>query len=108
TLQGIDYGVRLLRLSANGDLDPNWSTATGPLVHYYVGGNGVSDLAVQADGKIVTVGGFANQDDGTFVAPAITRFTTAGALDKSFSGDGKIVWDIPDVRRNIVATGVRP
>ena len=44
----------------------------------------VRSVAIQPDGKIVTAGRSA----GEF---AINRFTSAGALDTSFSGDGKML-----------------
>ena len=45
-------------------------------------------VAVQSDGKLVLVGtaGTSSGQQSTF---ALARYTTAGAVDTSFSGDGK-------------------
>ena len=48
------------------------------------------DATIQADGKIVVVGKAyvgSPQDDNV----ALARFTTAGALDSTFSGDGRVI-----------------
>ncbi len=69
---------RIVRLTANGDLDPTFSG-------YTTGFNqGVYDLLVQPDGKIVAVGAFT-QYNGV-ARPRVTRLTTTGAFDTTFSG----------------------
>ena len=45
-------------------------------------------VEIQSNGKIVVVGSCDNTSDGL-----VARFTTAGALDTTFSGDGKICQD---------------
>ena len=45
-------------------------------------------VEIQSNGKIVVVGSCDNTGDGL-----VARFTTAGALDTTFSGDGKICQD---------------
>ena len=48
-------------------------------------------MAIQADGKIVAAGYSNGSGNNDFV---VVRYTTAGVLDTSFSGDGKVVTDI--------------
>tara|TARA_B100001250_G_scaffold414495_1_gene453246 strand:+ start:3840 stop:8399 length:4560 start_codon:yes stop_codon:yes gene_type:complete len=45
-------------------------------------------VEIQSNGKIIVVGSCDNTSDGL-----VARFTTAGALDTTFSGDGKICQD---------------
>src|SRR4051794_7601058 len=51
--------------------------------------DGAAIVARQADGKLV-VGGFSDDDF------ALARYTTAGALDPTFSGDGKLTLPFGD------------
>jgi hypothetical protein len=44
---------------------------------------------LQSDGKIVVVGGVPGNND--FTVPAVLRFQTSGALDKSFASNGVFV-----------------
>ena len=73
------------RLRADGTPDPTFDLATptfsGPPVP--------RDVAVQADGRIVSV---ANANDGTVL---VERRRVGGALDPSFSGDGRAVVAAP-------------
>lgn len=47
-----------------------------------------SDIVVQADGKIVAIGG-AGDDDDDSTPFAVVRYNADGSLDTGFSGDGK-------------------
>lgn len=48
-------------------------------------------VAIQSDGKIV-VGGYKNNGASTGEDFVVARYTTAGSLDKTFSGDGWIAF----------------
>lgn len=76
-----------LRFNANGSLDLTFN-GTGIRSEDLGGDNGSLAVAIQPDGKIVAVGYMfsANTESYDF---AILRYTTAGALDNTFSGDGK-------------------
>jgi uncharacterized delta-60 repeat protein len=50
---------------------------------------------VDAQGRIVAAGGSYKRGRGSFVA--VARYLPNGALDRSFSGDGKVETDFPDV-----------
>ena len=82
------YDLAVARFNADGSLDTDFGT--GGWVRVDVNGTNRQDfgngVALQDDGKIVAVGG-----DGDFIA---VRLTTAGALDSSFSGDGKVRTDV--------------
>jgi uncharacterized delta-60 repeat protein len=74
---------KLARYNPNGSLDPTFSgdgTQTTPW-----GGTGIANgVAIQADGKIVAVGG-----ESASINFALARYNPNGSLDTSFSGDGK-------------------
>src|SRR5687768_16952284 len=52
---------------------------------------GISDVAVQADGKIVAVGTANSTPGGDFV---ILRYDSGGIPDSTFDGDGKVITDV--------------
>ncbi len=72
------------RLSTAGALDAAFGTG-GTVTTKIQGDDEVLALAQQADAKIVAAG---RADDGRDSDFAIVRYTTGGALDGSFSGDG--------------------
>jgi uncharacterized delta-60 repeat protein len=71
------------RINADGSPDTAFSGDGKETISF--GGNGhlASDIDLQSDGKIVVSGTFGSEF-------AIARLTTAGALDTSFDGDGKV------------------
>jgi uncharacterized delta-60 repeat protein len=74
------FGFALARYNPDGSLDPSFS-ANGKQTTRFSGAYGATGVVLQADGKIVVVGGI----DGFDVA----RYNPNGSLDPSFSGDGK-------------------
>jgi uncharacterized delta-60 repeat protein len=68
----------IVRLLSNGNIDPSFNSGTG------INGfnNIVRDLKVQADGKIIVVGGFTSYN-GT-QANSIVRLNSNGTIDSSF------------------------
>jgi uncharacterized delta-60 repeat protein len=88
TVNGLTYSG-LARLNEDGSLDEGFSVST----------NGVSDFAVQPDGKIVVVGSFT-QING-FSINRIARLITDGSLDTTFQiGNG------PD--NSVFAVAIQP
>ena len=77
-------GVRvagLVRLNADGSLDPSFNPGGAGITSNGYGGD-VKAIAVQGDGKILIGGGF-NSYDGT-AAGGIARLNADGTLDASF------------------------
>jgi uncharacterized delta-60 repeat protein len=76
------------RYNSNGTLDTTFS-GDGKLRTDFGGGNNGtwSGLAVGSDGKIVVAGYMHNGANFDF---AVYRYTATGALDTTFSGDGKV------------------
>jgi len=87
---GGDDGL-VARFTTAGVLDTTFS-GDGKICQDHGGPNEkYFDLVIQADGKIFAAGHTNNGGSGQDVAAA--RFTTAGALDTSFSGDGLAQYD---------------
>jgi uncharacterized delta-60 repeat protein len=83
------YDFALARYRPNGSLDPAFGSG-GKVLTDFGGSDGVSALALQPDGKIVVAGvSDANGSDDF----ALARYRADGALDTSFSGDGKVTTD---------------
>ncbi len=82
--------LKVTRLNSNGTPDPTFDTDgtadSNVLDNYYLG-----DIAVQSDAKIIVVGGHRGTISGTTPDNdwSLHRFTSAGALDTTFSGDGR-------------------
>ncbi len=74
--------------AAPGDLDRTFS-GDGKLSENFGANDSGTALLIQADGRILAVG---NQQVGAYGAVA-ARYDSAGALDPSFSGDGKLTID---------------
>ncbi len=90
----------LARYNTDGTLDPSFS-GDGKQTTNFAGFDQASGVAIQADGKIVAVGGTGDQLSGDGFA--LVRYNTNGTLDTSFSGDGKQTTDFGDFAN---ATGV--
>ena len=73
--------------AAPGDLDLTFS-GDGKQTTDFAGSDQANGVAVQADGKIVAVGG-AGGGTGNPGRFALARYNPNGSLDASFSGDGK-------------------
>jgi uncharacterized delta-60 repeat protein len=84
--------VFLERYTSAGKLDQSFGTG-GVVWPEFTAFGGV---AIQRDGKIVVVGGFAVRGAGTEPTFALSRYSPDGHLDPSFSRDGKVRTDLPD------------
>jgi uncharacterized delta-60 repeat protein len=88
TLVDQNCDLALARYKANGALDTAFSGDGKVMTDFGGGSNGFwGGLAIQPDGKIVVNGWMWN---GTNFDFAIIRYNPNGALDKTFSGDGKV------------------
>jgi uncharacterized delta-60 repeat protein len=87
-----DINFFILRLKSNGDLDSTFGGGgyvINSLLPYNPLGNfteGIADIAIQADGKIIAYGYW----DGFERSLRITRFHTDGTLDSSFGINGSV------------------
>ena len=90
-------GFTLIRYNADGTLDTSFN-GTGK-VSTPVGnfGSGVSDLAIQTDGKIVAAGYTLTALNNWRTADfAVVRYKPDGSLDASFGGTGTILIPVGD------------
>jgi uncharacterized delta-60 repeat protein len=78
------FDFALLKLRADGTPDPAFS-GDGKQTTDLGGDDRVVALARQGDGKLVVAGSVGTGDATTAV---VARYTAAGVLDKTFSGDG--------------------
>ena len=78
----------LVRYRADGTLDTSFDGDGMVVTDFTLEDDGASDVAIQADGKIVAGGsaGF-NGAESTF---ALARYHADGILDTTFSGDGMV------------------
>jgi uncharacterized delta-60 repeat protein len=83
---GNNYKFALARYTTGGALDGTFSGDGKVTTNFTPGYDYAWDMALQPDGKIVAVGRAAGKG-GKF---ALARYTTGGALDGTFSGDGKV------------------
>ena len=91
----------LFRFTAAGAPDATWGTNGVVRTSFGNGVDRVRDLAVQPDGRIVAAGAacpYADCDENPSMNFALARYTPTGALDTSFSGDGKTTTPIDGVR----------
>jgi uncharacterized delta-60 repeat protein len=84
------FDPAIIRLNPDGSLDTTFdgdgkafSTPTADRR------DGLSDIALQRDGKIVTAGVSTTMDGSTYTFHAV-RFNADGSLDTTFDGDGKV------------------
>jgi uncharacterized delta-60 repeat protein len=76
------------RYNSNGALDTTFS-ADGKLKTSFANPAEALGVTFQSDGKIVVVGQTCTPMPAWVCDMAITRYTTGGSLDATFSGDGK-------------------
>lgn len=91
---GGNSDVAVIRVTTIGGLDGTFGTS-GKVIANYSGFNSDDDcqsVALQSDGKII-IGGSVDAISSS-TAYMMMRFTTAGAFDVNFDGDGKAAVDI--------------
>jgi uncharacterized delta-60 repeat protein len=81
----IDTDWAVARLNFNGTRDNGWGGDGKVTVGWGDLNDHVDAVAIAPDGKIVVTGQVGTSEDGR-----IARFTSTGALDSSFDGDGKV------------------
>jgi uncharacterized delta-60 repeat protein len=83
-----DDDFAVARFNPNGTLDTTFS-GDGKVTTDFGGYDQAHAVAIQANGKIVVVGGSANNSTTQGAAFVLARYNPDGSLDTSFSGDGK-------------------
>jgi uncharacterized delta-60 repeat protein len=85
---GDTQGFALARYKPDGELDPTFGSGgkvTTPMSHPGLGGP-ANSVAIDARGRIVVAGYSPHGSRGNF---ALARYRPSGALDRSFSGNGR-------------------
>ncbi len=91
--------------AAPGDLDTSFSQ-DGKVTTNFSGSDTGAAIAIQADGKIVVVGGSdVNDSAGDF---ALARYNSSGSLDTSFDGDGRVTTSLTAQRDFATAVAIQP
>jgi uncharacterized delta-60 repeat protein len=92
-----DGDLAVFRLTPDGALDPGFGgdgIATADFAGYsYSYGYG---LALDSQGRLVVGGEAAGESEADF---AVARFSSGGALDPSFGGDGRVATDLDSLGR---------
>jgi len=87
---GSNYDMAVYRLNNNGSMDTTFSGDGKARVGFGSGRyDSARDLVLHPDGKISVVG-YSCDVNGVNCNFAVARFMSNGALDKTFSGDGKL------------------
>jgi uncharacterized delta-60 repeat protein len=89
----------IVRYNSNGAIDAGFATG-GKLHHFPVGY--AQDVAIQADGKIISAGRVTTSGDEEF---ALARYNPDGSFDATFNGTGEVITDfngLPDECEAIV------
>jgi len=88
---GSNYDFAVSRYTSTGALDSTFNLDGKVTIAFGTSSDYAYGVAVQPDGKIVVAGyAYMNGTGGDF---ALARFTAAGDLDTSFSGDGRLTTD---------------
>jgi uncharacterized delta-60 repeat protein len=74
--------------AAPGSLDLTFGLGNGKVIETIGGDDNAHAMTIQADGKIVVVGACGSTSSRNF---CVARFDSTGALDTTFSSDGKVV-----------------
>ena len=88
---GSNNSAILVRYTASGTLDTTFGNngiVTTPLS---IADNGIADIVVQSDGKIVAAGFASNNGNYSF---ALARYTILGTLDTAFGNNGIVTTSI--------------
>ncbi len=100
-----DHLMGLVRYETNGTIDPTFSGGV-VLTDFTTGYDYASGVELQADGKIV-VAGPANYF-GKNSRFALARYSPSGALDSTFSGDGRVTTNFTSGRDRAFALALQP
>lgn len=97
-----DDDFALARYQSNGSLDSTFSDDGKVITDF---GDGVNALSLQPDGKIIAAGAGFFTDSRNF---ALARYKPDGALDATFSGDGRVNTDFAGHADTATAVALQP
>lgn len=101
----INRDIVVARYNRNGSLDTTFS-GNGKVIAYGGEVNAwATDVAIQADGKIVVVGGTATESRSEFV---VIRYNRNGSLDRTFDTDGKVITEFDSGNASASAVTIQP
>jgi uncharacterized delta-60 repeat protein len=100
-----DHLMGLVRYETDGTIDPTFIGGV-VLTDFTTGYDYASAVELQADGKIVVAG--PTNYFGKNSRFAIARYTASGALDSTFSGDGRVTTDFTPRRDRAFALTLQP
>jgi uncharacterized delta-60 repeat protein len=105
----IDWKWALVRLKTDGSIDKAYGGGDGRvLTDFAANDDGIADMLLQPDGRLVA-GGWSVNAAGGNTRSAFARYRSSGALDRSFSGDGKKVIDVStDANDELEGLEIRP
>jgi uncharacterized delta-60 repeat protein len=104
---GTGFGdFALVRYKPNGAVDTSFSGDGRQTTDFAGGSDRIRSMALQPDGKIVVAGQADNAaGDDNF---ALARYTASGALDTTFSGDGRTTTDLGGAFDSASGMAVQP
>lgn len=94
-----DEDLFLVRLFPDGSLDTSLGSGSGLIFAELGDDEEIAELAVRADGRIVTIGEI--QSPQRSPDPAAARFTDGGSLDPTFGAAGLATVPSPDTQERI-------
>jgi uncharacterized delta-60 repeat protein len=92
--------------AAPGDLDPTFGGDGRVTTDFTAGFDGATGVALQADGKVVVVGGTGVE--GANPMFAVVRYNPDGTLDPTFGGDGRVTTDFTGGADRATGVAVQP
>jgi uncharacterized delta-60 repeat protein len=88
------FHAALARYNSNGQLDPTFGAGGKVIAALDAGGDGLSAIALQADGKIVAAGSVIH--DNWQLSFLLARFNPNGTLDTTFGNQGVVATNFGD------------
>ena len=95
------------RLTSGGGLDATWDGDGLAVTDFFRDRDEAYAAALDSSGRLLVVGEI-RVDQSSLVNRGVARYTTAGRLDTTFSGDGRIGDDFPQTFRDGAANVVQP
>jgi len=91
SVNAFNYDFALARYNTDGSLDPGFGIGGQVTTDFFATDDEVLGVAIQADNKIVAVGG--SPGPGTNNNFVLARYNTDGTLDNTFGSGGKVSTD---------------